>query len=183
MKKTLLLALTFTCTIALQAQTLYVSTSSEISFFSEAPLENTQALNKDAKSLINTSNNEMAVIIGIRSFKFEKALMEEHFNENYMESDKYKTADFKGKINEKIDFSKEGIYDVSATGKLNIHGVEQERTLKGTITIKGNVITLNSKFKVALKDHKIKIPKTVVSNIAEVVDVTAIINYEPKPQK
>lgn len=168
--------------MAVYAQTLYTSTSSEISFFSEAPLENIQAVNKDAKSLINTSNNEIAVIIGIRSFKFEKALMEEHFNENYMESDKYKTAVFKGKINEAIDFSKDGTYNVSATGNLNIHGIDQERTLKGTITIKGNMTVLNSKFKVALKDHKIKIPKAVVSNIAEVVDVTVTINYEPKPR-
>lgn len=106
--------------------------------------------------------------------------MEEHFNENYLESDKYKTAVFKGKINERIDFFKDGSHDVSASGKLNIHGVEQERILKGTIHIKGDTITLESGFKVALKDHKIDIPKIVTSNIAEEVDVKAVITYEPK---
>ena len=119
-------------------------------------------------------------MLSIRSFKFEKAFMEEHFNENYMESDKYKTAVFKGRINEKIDYSSDGSYDVTATGKLNIHGVEQDRTLKGTIVIKDNTITLESAFKVALKDHNIEIPKIVASNIAEEVDVKTLIIYKPK---
>ena len=180
MKKLFFLTLLLTFKLSLKAQPLFNSFSNEISFFSEAPLDNISAINKDAKSLINPSNNEIAVILGIRNFKFEKAFMEEHFNENYLESHKYKTAVFKGKINEKIDFFKDGSYDVSATGKLNIHGVEQERTFNGTILIKGDTITLKTAFKIALKDHKIEIPKIVSSNIAEEVDVKAIINYEPK---
>lgn len=161
-------------------QTLYKAVSSEISFFSEAPLEDISAINKEGQSLLNTSNNEIAVIVGIRGFDFENSLMEEHFNENYLESDKYKLAVFKGKINEKIDFKKDGTYDISATGTFDLHGVTQERTISGTVTIKGNQIVLNSKFKVALKDHEIKIPKAVLQNIAEVVDVSATITYEPK---
>lgn len=182
MRKVFFLASILYFNVVVNAQT-HVSTSSEISFFSTAPLEDIHAVNKDAKSLLNTTNNELAVVIGIRSFKFEKELMEEHFNENYLESDKFKTAVFKGKINETIDFSKDGTYDVSATGKLTIHGIEQERTITGTITIKGGKLVLNSKFKVALKDHKIKIPKAVTSNIAEEIEVTTLFNYEPKVQK
>ena len=180
MKKTLFLALLLTCKLSIHAQLLYNSVSSEISFFSDAPLDDIYAVNKEARSLINPSNNEIAVVISIRSFKFEKAFMEEHFNENYLESDKYKTAVFKGRINEKIDLLKDGFYDVSASGKLNIHGVDQERILKGTILIKGDKITLESGFKVALKDHKIEIPKIVTSNIAEEVDIKVLITYEPK---
>lgn len=165
------------------AQPIFTAVSSDVYFFSAAPLENIEATNKDAKSLLNTGTKEVAVIIGIRQFKFEKPLMEEHFNENYMESDKYKTADFKGKINEQIDFTKDGEYDVTVTGNLTIHGVTQERTIPGKITINGNSIKVNSKFPVALKDHNIKIPKAVIKNIAESVDVTVNIIYEPKSSK
>ncbi|MFN7013376.1 MAG: YceI family protein [Bacteroidia bacterium] len=181
MKKLILLL--FLAPFYVFAQPIFTAVSSEIHFFSAAPLENIEATNKDAKSLLNTESKEVAVIIGIRQFKFEKPLMEEHFNENYMESDKYKTADFKGKINEQIDFLKDGEHDVTVTGKLTIHGVTQDRTIAGKIIISGNSIKVNSKFPVALKDHNIKIPKAVIKNIAESVDVTVNIAYEPKSSK
>ena len=163
----------------LKAQT-YISTASEVSFFSKALLENIEAMNKGSRSLINTETNEIAVIIGIRQFHFHKELMEEHFNENYMESDKFKTASFKGTINEKLDYKKDGTTAVTAKGKLTIHGVEKEVLLNGTLIVKGNILTLNSKFKVALKDYNIKIPTTVISNIAEEIEVTVNIIYEVK---
>lgn len=181
MKKIILIL--FLSPVYLFAQSIYTAVSSEIHFFSAAPLENIEATNKDAKSLLNTETKEVAVIIGIRQFKFEKPLMEEHFNENYMESDKFKTADFKGKINEQIDFSKNGEYDVTVTGKLTIHGVTQDRTIPGKITVNGKSIKVYSKFPVALKDHNIKIPTAVIKNIAESVDVTVNISYEPKSSK
>ncbi|MFN4235252.1 MAG: YceI family protein [Bacteroidia bacterium] len=168
---------------AIFSQPIFTAVSSEVHFFSAAPLENIEATNKDAKSLLNTETKEVAVIIGIRQFKFEKPLMEEHFNENYMESDKYKTADFKGKINENIDFTKDGEYDVTVSGKLTIHGITQERTIPGKIIVNGKTIKVNSKFPVALKDHNIKIPRAVIQNIAESVDVTVNISYEPKASK
>ncbi len=165
------------------AQPIFTAVSSEVHFFSAAPLENIEAFNKDAKSLLNTETKEVAVIMGIRQFKFEKPLMEEHFNENYMESDKFKTADFKGKINEQVDFTKDGEYDVTVTGKLTIHGITQERTIPGKIIINKSTLKVYAKFPVALKDHNIKIPKAVVKNIAESVDVTVNITYEPKTAK
>ena len=181
MKKIILIFLLLP--VALFAQPIFSAISSEVHFFSAAPLENIEAHNKDAKSLLNTETKEIVVIMGIRQFKFEKPLMEEHFNENYMESDKYKTADFKGKINEQIDFTKDGEYDVTVSGKLTIHGVTQDRTIPGKITINGNSIKVNSKFPVAMKDHNVKIPKAVIKNIAESVDVTVNISYEPKAAK
>ena len=178
--KTKILILVFLLPFVINAQNLYTSTSSEISFFSEAPLENIQALNKNAKSIINIKNNEIVVVVVIKRFEFENSLMEEHFNENYLESDKYKTAVFKGKMNELIYFNKDGNYNVSATGELEVHGVKQKRSIEGTITVKGNTLTLNTTFNIALKDHNIKIPKAVIQNIAETLKVTATINYEPK---
>jgi len=150
---------------------IYVANSSVISFFSEAPLENIQAVNKAAKPMLNTSNNEIAIKVPIKGFVFEKPLMQEHFNENYMESDKYPHAIFKGKINETIDYTKDGTYKASATGKLDIHGVEKDRTIEGTITVKGQEITLETKFDVKVADHKITIPKVVFQNIAEIIEV------------
>ncbi len=165
---------------ALTFAQVFKTTSANIKFFSEAPLENIEAENEKAQSVLNTETGEMGFVATIRGFKFEKPLMEEHFNENYMESDKYKTGKFYGKLNEQIDFSKDGKHDASVTGKLTIHGVEKERTIKGTLEIKGSTIILDSKFIVALEDHKIKIPKVVVQNIAEEVEVTVHAEYAPK---
>ncbi|MCW8991453.1 MAG: YceI family protein, partial [Flavobacteriales bacterium] len=159
-------------TISISAQDLYKATDGEISFFSEAPVENISAINKDVKALINAKNAEVAFIVTNVGFKFEKPLMEEHFNENYMESHKYKVSVFKGKIIDEVDFTKDGTYEVTAKGTLDIHGVTVEREIKGTLTISNGKINLTAEFDVALKDHKIKIPKVVVKNIAEVVKVT-----------
>lgn len=164
----------------LNAQGLYKATDGEISFFSEAPVENINAINKDVKALIITENNEVAFIVTNVGFKFEKPLMEEHFNENYMESHKYKVSVFKGKIIEEVDFTKDGVYEVTAKGTLDIHGVIVEREIKGTLSITNGKINLTSEFDVALKDHKIKIPKVVIKNIAEVVKVSVNINFAKK---
>lgn len=167
-------------TIKLSAQDLYKATDGEISFFSEAPVENISAINKDVKALINAKNAEVAFIVTNVGFKFEKPLMEEHFNENYMESHKYKVSVFKGKIIDEVDFTKDGTYEVTAKGTLDIHGVTVEREIKGTLTISNGKINLTTEFDVALKDHKIKIPSVVVKNIAEVVKVTVNINFAKK---
>ncbi len=176
---TIIICLLFS-SISLSAQDLYKATDGEISFFSEAPVENISAINKDVKALINAKNAEVAFIVTNVGFKFEKPLMEEHFNENYMESHKYKVSVFKGKIVDEVDFTKDGTYEVTAKGALDIHGVTVEREIKGTLTISNGKINLTTEFDVALKDHKIKIPSVVVKNIAEVVKVTVNINFAKK---
>lgn len=161
-----------------QAQ-LYTTKDSEIDFFSKTPLEDIKALNTKVSSIINTANGEIVVKIPIVDFQFSNKLMQQHFNENYLESEKYPHATFKGKINEPINFTKLGTYDVSATGVLNIHGVNQERTIKGKLTVGDGIINLNTKFDVLLIDHKIKIPKLVFKKIAEQIAVSARISYVP----
>lgn len=184
MKKLLIIsALILLLFTDLNAQDSFTAKSSNVHFFSEAPLENIEATNEKAQSILNVTTKKIAVIIPIVEFHFEKPLMEEHFNENYMESHKYKVASFSGIINENIDITKDGEWEVTATGKLNIHGVEQDRTLNGKLTRKGNVITLQSKFQVKLVDHKIEIPKMVIENIAEIIDVTVNIEFQPKAGK
>lgn len=168
--KKLFVALALFASVAATAQVVK-SSESEVTFFSATPVEDISAVNKKMTAAINLDTRQIAFSIPIRSFKFEKALMEEHFNENYMESNKYPLASFKGKINESINLKTDGTYKVTATGKLNIHGVEQDRTFEGTITVKGGVISIISAFKVKLVDHKIERPSLLLQNIAEVIDV------------
>lgn len=158
---------------------IYIAKACEISFFSASPLEDIEAVNKACKPIINTATNDVQMKIVISAFQFQKALMQEHFNENYMESEKYPNAIFKGKINETIDWTKDGEYKVTVTGKLNIHGVEKERTIDGVVKIKGQEVSISSKFKIHIADHGIKVPSLYVQNIAEDVDVTLNATLEP----
>lgn len=151
---------------------LLKSESSHIRFFSEAPLENIEAETEKATGVIKMENSQIAIIVPIQSFQFEKALMQEHFNENYMESDKFKNGTFQGKFNEAIKWKKDGEYPATATGKLNVHGVERETTLKGTVKIEKGKVMLNTKFIIKLVDHDIDIPQAVFMNIAEEIEVT-----------
>lgn len=154
--------------------------SGKIHFFSEAPLENIEADAKEFVAVLNPVNRKFAFSVLITKFKFEKSLMQEHFNENYMESEKYPKGTFSGTINENVDLLKDSTYNVTVTGKLNIHGVEKERTMDATVKVKGGKMDISSKFKVKLADHNIEIPSMVVKNIAEVIDVdiTATMKYD-----
>jgi polyisoprenoid-binding protein YceI len=98
--------------------------------------------------------------------------MQEHYNENYMESEKFPYATFKGKISETIDYTKDGTHNVTMVGTLDMHGVELPRTVTGTVTVKGGTISMDSKFEVKVADHKIKVPSLYVEKIAENIQVT-----------
>lgn len=154
-----------------------------ISFYSEAPLENIEAVNKGASIVLKTSTNDLQMSISIQNFKFKNALMEEHFNENYMETTKYPKCVFKGKINEAIDYEKDGEHKVTVTGKLELHGVTKDVTIDGTLTKTGTELKLYSKFKIKVADYNIKVPSMYVKNIAEVVDVTFNSILEPYQKK
>ena len=162
---------------------LYATQSGETNFFSETPVENIVAVNKTTGAIINTATNEVAVSMKMSAFEFPNKLMQEHFNENYMESEKYPTGTFKGKIVEVIDYTKNGTYDVTAKGQLTIHGVTLPRDLKGKLTIENQKISLISNFDVKLADHKIDIPKIVFAKIAEVISVKTKYNFSPYVKK
>lgn len=161
-----------------------------ISFYSEAPMENIEALNKGAIIVLKASTNEIQIRVTMQNFKFKNALMEEHFNENYMETEKKvngaypnRNAEFKGKINEPVDYTKDGETKVTITGKLTMHGVTKDVTLNGTVTKKGNDVIIYSKFKVKVADYNIKVPSMYVKNIAEEVDITVNSTLEPLQKK
>jgi len=181
MKYLLFLVVSFFQTGLLQAQDIQVCTKVYVKIFSEAPLENIEAVSEKGVSAINPVENTLYFAVPVRTLDFEKDLMEEHFNENYMESEKYPNAIYNGTFSSDVDWTTPGEYDVTVEGTFEVHGVEQQRTDAGKIVIDedGN-ITANALFKVACADHKIKIPKLVVKNIAEEIEVTIKGSYAPK---
>lgn len=187
-KKIIVLCLIVNCQLSIVnsfAQVIYVSEKTEISFFSKAPLEDIEAVNNTSTSIITTHNDTIAFQVPIKGFTFKNGLMQTHFNETYMESDKKgnEYGILKGKINEKIDLTTDGEYKVSCTGILKIHGVEQPRTFEGTIIVKEGKLHLQSKFKVLVADHKIKIPSDKVMNIGKEIEVTVSAHYKPYVKK
>jgi hypothetical protein len=144
-------------TSQLSAQ-IFMAKTCEVTFFSQTPIEDITASSKIAKPLLNTKTQDVQVKIPMTSFVFEKPLMQEHFNENYVESEKFPFAIFKGKINEKTDFTADGENNVTVTGIMSLHGVDKEYTMPGKLIIKGGQITISSTFKITFADHKIIIP-------------------------
>jgi len=156
---------------------LYACKNASISIYSKAPIEDIEAKSTGGTSVLNAATGDVAFSVPIKSLKFPKSLMQEHFNENYMESDKYPNAVFKGKIAGPLDLTKDGTYNVSATGELDVHGVKQTRTIPGTLTVKGGVVSLSTEFMVKCVDHKITIPTLVFRNIAESIKVQVAATY------
>jgi hypothetical protein len=149
----------------------------KISFFSSTPIEDITALHSTSTSFI--ANDSIKFSLSNTGFVFKSPLMQEHFNENYMESAKYPKSTFRGKINEKTDLSKDGVYKVTCTGVMFMHGVEKVITMPGTFTVKAGDVNLVSSFKVKLDDYKIARPKVVMEKIAEELDVKINANYAP----
>jgi polyisoprenoid-binding protein YceI len=157
----------------------FVSEQSAITFFSSAALEDITAKNEKSTSIINLATAEIAFSVPIKSFQFEKQLMQQHFNERYMESDKYPKATFAGKI-EGLQSNSSSPQQVKAIGKLTIHGVTRDVAIPGTIEVTSSNVIIKTKFIVKLADHKIEIPKLLWQNIAEQVEVTIEFVYKPQ---
>ena len=154
-------------------QQVYITRTGIASFVSDAPLEVIKAESKDVHGAIDLADRSLVFTIDNKSFKgFNSALQQEHFYENYMETQLYSSSTFKGKIIEEIDLSSLKEQVVRAKGILDIHGVEQERIIKGTLKFEDNKLKLRANFTVLLEDHQIKIPKVVNQKIAETIEVS-----------
>ncbi len=164
--------------LAVNAQK-YMTKNGYIGFFSSTPVEDIKADNNQVASVIDISTGEIVFQVLIKSFKFEKASMEEHFNENYLESEKYPRATFSGKITNpgSVDFNKPGNYDVTVEGDLNIHDVANKVNVKGNINVVTGAIEANARFLIVPEDYKITIPAVVRNNIARTIEVTVKIRY------
>lgn len=163
----------------LRAQQVYSAKSGTASFYSHAPLEDIEAKSKKLSAALDPAARKVAFSVPIRSFEFDKSLMQKHFNEKYMHSDKYPTATFAGEIAGTEDLLAPGTHEVTVKGKLKIHGVEKERTITGTVSSQNGNLLVNSKFDVRVADHNIEIPRLVFENIAEVVQVTVAAELSP----
>lgn len=153
-------------------QPVFKCENGKITLRSDASLELIQARTNKLRGVIDPNNQTFAWSADVRTFEgFNSPLQREHFNENYMESDQYPKASFTGKIIEKTDFRQGGVQIIRAKGKLNIHGVEQERIIKCQIENKGGKLYITAEFTVAVVDHNITIPKIVHQKIAEEINI------------
>jgi polyisoprenoid-binding protein YceI len=156
----------------------YLTKNGEIRLYSETPLETINPENKQVNAALDIQTGDFVFKVLMKSFVFEKALMQEHFNENYVESDKFPNATFQGKVTniKSIDFTKPGSYDVQVEGDLTIHGVTRKISEKGNFTVEsGDKIHGTSKFLVIPADYDIKIPSAVMGKIAESIEVNVDI--------
>lgn len=178
MKKIFLSAALLSCVSAGSFAQNFMTRTGKVYFnaTTKSSPEKIEAVNNETACLLLAAIGDLRFQVPIKSFKFERQLMQDHFNENYMESDKYPKADFAGKITNltEVNLSKDGNYNVKVTGKLTIHGVTKEVSVPGTVIIKGNTARLLARFNVLLADYNINIPKVV----SDKVDKTATITFE-----
>lgn len=167
----LVLGLTFFCSSA-GAQT-HKCTQSRVMFFSDAAIEDISAVNVKSAGLYNDQTGEIVFSIPVNQFTFHKKLMQEHFNEKYMESEKYPKATFQGTITRG-----EG-QKATAIGKMTIHGVAKDVQITGTLEPAAQTFVMKAKFIIRLEDYSIKIPQVLWQNIAEQVEVTCEFTFNP----
>lgn len=152
---------------------MFACKNGKILLLSDAPLEIIKAGSSKLQGILNTADQRFAWSIDIKTlYGFNSPLQQEHFNENYLESEKYPKAEYSGKIIEKVDFQTDGVYNVRAKGRFTVHGVTQERIIKTRLDIKNGRIKAHSEFTVLLADHNISIPRIVYQKIANEVNVT-----------
>lgn len=160
----------------------FYTKNGHISIFSKASIESIKADNNQVITVLDTQTGEIQFFLLIRNFYFEKALTEQHFNEDFMDSDIFPKAGFRGKINnlKEVSFEKDGFYNISITGNLDIHGVVKKITTTGSITISGGVISASSKFFIRLSEFNIMIPRSLIDNIAGYVELTIQLDLDQK---
>lgn len=182
MKKQSVLPVLFAlCTLVAGAQEKFYTKSGKIIFSSKASLENIEAHNKTVTCVLDSKTGNMQFAVLMKAFEFEKALMQEHFNENYLESHKYPKAEFKGQIvnNGEINYAKDGTYKANVKGKLTIHGETRDVETVGVVVVKGDKVETDAEFNIELADYKVEIPKVVKDNISKTVRITVDCNLDP----
>lgn len=173
----IIIALLLVCQFS-QAQKL-ICKDGHIWFYSHTAMEDIEAHNYQVVAVLDQSNGELIFTLLVKSFNFKKKLMQEHFNENYMESDTYPKAGFKGNIVDfdKIDLKSDGKHEVTVKGELTIHGVSKEVSIKGMIEIANNMIHAKSDFTAIPSDYNISIPDLVKENIAKEIEVHVDVKF------
>lgn len=160
------------------SQEKYLTKNGAITFYSKMPLEDIKAENNQVLSIIDASSGKMAISILMKSFMFKKALMQEHFNENYVESDKYPKATFKGDILN-FDVVNELVSSVKVKGILTLHGVSKEMIIEASMGKTAESIFIDGNFMINLADFEVEIPAVVAKNIAKNIKVTFNFTHTP----
>jgi len=158
------------------AQDRYITKQGTISFFSHSPVEDIEAINNQVLSIVDIETGDVAISILMKSFMFKKSLMQEHFNENYVESDKFPKAKFIGKIIDIKDLTDKN--NVFIEGDLTIHGITNKVKVEADIEVDTNNVSLKSVFTVLVADYDIKIPSVVKNNIAKTIEITFSLNHK-----
>lgn len=182
MKKIVFIALIVFSINNINAQTKLLTTKTGKAWFDAGTgIEDITGTNKSVLSALNPATGDMQFSILIKGFEFWSQLLQEHFNENYMESGKYPKSTFKGKITnlDKVNFTKDGTYPVNVKGILEIHGVKNEIETKGTLVVKGESVDALSEFTVTMDDYKINIPGVVKDKLSKTAKIKINCTYTP----
>lgn len=179
--KSLVLIFILFVSASVMAQDKYFTKSGRISFVSKAALENIDANHKSVTCVLDTKTGNLQFAVLMKGFEFEKALMQEHFNENYVESSKYPKGEFKGQVlnNAEINYAKDGTYSAKVKGMLTMHGETREVETTGNVVVKDGKLHATAEFSILLSDFKIEIPKVVKDNVSNTVKITVDCSLEP----
>ncbi len=171
----------FTAFATVQAQGRYFTKTGRITFYSNAPLEDIEAVNKTASAVLDARTGQIQFAVLMKGFEFRKALMQEHFNENYVESNKYPKAEFRGQVvnNSSVDYTKDGTYPVRVKGQLSLHGVTREIEVPASLQVQGGKIDGTATFHVRVADYRITIPSLMKDKISNTVKVTVQVKLDP----
>ena len=176
---TIVLFLVLPCLV--MAQGKFYTKSGRISFFSSTSIENIEAVNRNVVTLLDSQTGSLQFAVLMKGFEFKKALMQEHFNDKYVESGKFPKAEFKGQITNptEIKYTVNGTYSAKVKGKLTIHGETKDIETSGTVTVKDGKVILNAVFNVLVADYKISIPKLYRDNISKTIRVSVDCSLSP----
>ena len=182
MKNTsVLTALIFVISFSAGAQQKFYTKTGKISFYSSTAVENIEAINKSAVAVLDPKTGDIQFAVLMKGFEFKKALMQEDFNNDYVESSKFPKAEFKGAItnNSEINYTTDGTYTAKVKGKLTIHGETQDIEVTGSITVKDGKLQIKSVFNVQIADYKIVVRKLYKDSISSTIRVTIETTLEP----
>src|SRR6478735_9604201 len=175
MKRLFLLLLVTLGLLTVNAQDKYFTKNGTISIdaTTDASLETVRAVNRTVRAVLDTKTGNLLFAVYMKGFEFQKALMQEHFNENYVESDKYPKAEFKGMVENisSVDFGKDGTYNVAVKGTLSMHGKTNPVNTNGTVLVKNGKVITNGNFNITLKDYDISIPGLVADKVSKTANI------------
>lgn len=181
MLRSLLTIAVIVYSLNLSGQERFYTKTGSISFFSKTDLEDIDAHNRSVTCVLDSKTGNVQFSVLMKGFEFKKALMQEHFNEDYIESDKYPKSEFKGQIvnNASIDYSKEGTYPAHVKGQLTIHGETKEVQTEGSVSIRDGKVFIGAEFPVAIADYKISVAAFAKSKVAKTITVKVSCALEP----